>query len=51
MSQVVHFYSAMPVHFYSALDIGIQEFIMKPFVATQVANTVRKVLDQKKSNE
>jgi CheY-like chemotaxis protein len=34
-----------------AKALGIQEFIMKPFVTTHFANTVRKVLDQNKKNK
>lgn len=31
-----------------AKEQGIREFVMKPFVTSQLAKTVRKVLDEKK---
>jgi DNA-binding NtrC family response regulator len=34
-----------------AKAIGIREFLMKPFVTSQVAHAVRKVLDRNKKNK
>jgi DNA-binding NtrC family response regulator len=34
-----------------AIAMGILEFIMKPFVITEVSNSVRKVLDHKTINK